>query len=236
MSLETTMLNAANQANGILGRLQEMANPDNVAGMARFGISPTNTLGIGIPSLRQIARETGHNHLLAQELWSSAIHEARILASMIDDPTQVSTEQMERWVLDFDSWDVCDQVCGNLFDRTPFAYQKALEWSTRTEEFVKRASFVLMAGLATHDKQAADKQFEQFLPIIIREAGDERNFVKKAINWALRGIGKRNRHLNQVAIQTAQEISKSSSKTARWVAADALRELSAEKIQSRLKN
>ncbi len=219
----------------ILKLLQSQANPDNVAGMARYGINPHNTLGVSIPQLRKLAREQGKDHSLALALWQTGIHEARLLASMVDDFHQVDEAQMERWVQDFDSWDICDQVVSNLFDRTPFAYEKAQEWSARSEEFVKRAGFVLMAGLAVHDKKAPDAAFASFFPILVREACDERNFVKKAVNWALRGLGKRNRSLNRVAIRTAQEIQELNCKAARWIAADALRELTSEKIQSRLK-
>jgi 3-methyladenine DNA glycosylase AlkD len=219
----------------ILDVLQSLANPDNVAGMARFGINPHNTLGVSIPQLRKLAREQGKDHNLALALWETGLHEARLLASMVDDIHQVSEDQMESWVRDFDSWDICDQVCGNLFDRTSFAYDKAREWSARSEEFVKRAGFVLMAGLAVHDKKAPDAAFEPFFPILVREACDERNFVKKAVNWALRGLGKRNRSLNQAAIRIALEIQGLNCKAARWIAADALRELTSAKIQSRLK-
>lgn len=213
-----------------------MANPANVAGMARYGINPENTLGISIPALRSMAKETGSSHELAQELWASGIHEARILAALIDDPQQVTEAQMEQWVVGFDSWDVCDQVCGNLFDRTPLAYQKALEWSNREEEFVKRAGFALMAWLAVHDKKARDEQFEIFFPAILRESIDGRNYVRKAVNWALRNIGKRNRSLNQRAIETARHIARLDSKAARWIASDALNELASPAIQGRLKN
>jgi len=218
----------------ILVQLNSLADPENVAGMARYGINPQGTLGISMPTLQQIAKQAGRDHSLAQQLWASGLHETRILASLVDDPRLVNEQQMESWVVDFDSWDVCDQVCGNLFDRTPFAYQKAIEWSNRSAEFVKRAGFVLMAGLATHDKKASDEQFEQFFPMIVREASDERNFVKKAVNWALRGIGKRNLYLNRRAVETALEIQVNNSKAARWVAADALRELNNEKTLQRL--
>lgn len=218
----------------ILTRLQSLANPDNVAGMRRYGINPHNTYGIPIPALRQIARETGKDHSLAKQLWESGIHEARILASMLDDPHKVTEQQMESWAKDFDSWDVCDQVCSNLFDRTPFAYPKAIQWSERDEEFVKRAGFTLMAGLATHDKKADDGQFEQFLPLILCQATDDRNFVRKAVNWALRGIGKRNRYLNGKAIEAARRIAQIPSKAARWIATDALKELTSDKVQGRL--
>ena len=213
------------QVKEILTHLKSLHNPRNVAGMTQFGINPRNTLGVSIPTLRKIARQAGKDHRLAQELWASGIHEARILAAMVDDPARVTEAQMERWVKDFDSWDVCDQVCSNLFDKTKFAHRKAVEWSRRDEEFVKRAGFVLMAALAVHDKSAPDAAFIKFLPLIQRGATDERNFVKKAVNWALRQIGKRNRALNRAASATAREIQRIDSKSARWIAADALREL-----------
>lgn len=219
--------------NEILEYLRSMSNPEAVAGMARYGINPENALGISIPTLRKLAKEIGRNHALAQELWKSEIHEARIMASMIDDPKLVSENQMEAWVQDFDSWDLCDQCCGNLFDKTPFAYQKAVEWSGRNEEFVKRAGFALMAWLAVHDKKAQDSQFEAFFPHIKREAIDERNYVKKAVNWALRQIGKRNPALNKKAISVCKEILQMESNSVSWIANDALKELNSEKVQAR---
>jgi 3-methyladenine DNA glycosylase AlkD len=218
----------------ILEQLRSQANPANVEGMARYGINPHNTLGVSMPILRGIARQNRQNHALALELWDSGIHEARILAALVADPGQVDDELMERWVGDFDSWDVCDQVCSNLFDKTPLAYHKAVEWASRRPEYVKRAGFVLMAALAVHDKKTPDQAFEVFFPIILREAVDERNFVKKAVNWALRGIGKRNRALNSKAIDLAQQILQLDSRVARWVARDAVRELTSSKIQVKL--
>jgi len=209
----------------ILKRLKSLSNPEAVAGMARFGINPKNTLGVSLYTLRPMAKEIGKDHELANQLWTSGIHEARILAGMIDEPKQVTEKQMESWVKDFDSWDICDQVCGNLFDKTTFAYRKAIEWSSREEEFVKRAGFVLMATLSVHDKKAENKKFEKFFPIIKRESNDNRNFVKKAVNWALRQIGKRNLNLNRKTIETAKEIQQMDSKSAKWIASDALREL-----------
>ena len=213
------------EAQQILHQLKAQSNARNIAGMARFGINPHNTYGISIPTLRRIAKQTGKDHHLAQELWQSGVHEARILAALVDRPEQVTAAQMERWVKDFDSWDVCDQVCSNLFDKTEFAYHKATAWSRREEEFVKRAGFALMAALAWHDKTGSDAAFRRFLPAIKRGATDERNFVKKAANWALRQIGKRNRALNRAALATAREIQRIDSPAARWIAADALREL-----------
>ena len=209
----------------ILTKLKSMANPDNVRGMARFGINPHNTLGISIPALRKMAKAAGRNQRLSLDLWESGIHEARLLAAFVGDPVWVTEKQMERWAKDFDSWDVCDQVCMNLFDRTPHAYNKAVEWSQREEEFVKRAGYALMACLAVHDKKADDFRFFSLFPFIKRGSLDERNFVKKAVNWALRQIGKRNEILNGLAIQCAEEILLENSKSSRWVAKDALREL-----------
>ena len=202
--------------------------------MARFGINPKSTYGVSTPNLRKMAKQIGKDHPLAQKLWASGIHEARILASMIDSPEMVTEKQMENWVRGFDSWDVCDQCCSNLFDKTEFAYRKATQWSRRREEFVKRAGFVLIAALAVHDKGADDREFIKLLPIIKREATDNRNFVKKAINWALRQIGKRTSSLNKMAIETAKEIGEIDSKAARWIASDALRELTSEAVRRKL--
>lgn len=219
----------------IINHLQSLHNPNNVAGMARFGINPHNTIGVSIPVLRALAKKIGKNHPLAEELWQSGIHEARLLASFIDDPAKVTEEQMERWVTDIDSWDICDQCMSNLFDKTPLAYTKAVEWSERQEEFTRRAGFVLMACLSVHDKKAKDSQFSSFFPLIQKAASDDRNMVKKAVNWALRQIGKRNIVLNEHAIKTAREIQATGIKSARWIASDALRELTSEKLKSRLK-
>ncbi|MBF0321131.1 MAG: DNA alkylation repair protein [Nitrospirae bacterium] len=215
----------------IIRTLKANANPENVKGMARYGINPNNTLGVNIPVLRKIAKTTGKNHTLALELWDTGIHEAKILAAFIDDPALVTSEQLEGWVLDFDSWDVCDQVCGNLFDKTPYAYEKAIAWSRREEEFVKRAGFVLMAALAVHDKKTGDEAFINFFPMIIAGSSDERNFVKKAVNWAIRQIGKRNAALRQRAIDLAVEIEATGTRPARWTAKDALRELQRVQIK-----
>ena len=220
----------------ILRQLRALSDPEAVSSMARFGIKADKAFGVPVPALRKLARSIGKDHQLAQDLWDSGLHEARELATMIADPKQVTEDSMERWVKDIDSWDVCDHCCGNLWDKTPFAYRKARDWSRRPEEFVKRASFSLMAALAVHDKAPIDDAFIKFLPIIKHESIDERNFVKKAVNWALRQIGKRNRNLNRQAIKTAREIQKLDSKSARWIAADALRELTNEKVQSRIKH
>ena len=220
----------------VMEGLRSHRNPKNIAGMARFGIATKNTYGISVPVLRATAKEIGKDHILAGKLWSSGVHEARILASMIDDPALVTERQMDEWANEFDSWDVCDQCCGNLFDKTKYAYEKALEWSGNDREFVKRAGYALIAYLAVHDTDADDKTLAQFLPIIKKGSDDQRNFVKKSVNWALRQIGKRNLQLNRMAVITAKEIGELESKSAKWIAADALRELQSETILSRLKN
>lgn len=219
----------------VLTQLKALSDRRAVAGMARFGIPIQNALGISVPVLRKMARQIGPNHRLAQELWGSGLLEARIVAALVEVPEMVTEQQMQRWVKDFDSWAVCDCCCANLFDKTTVAYRKALEWSGQDEEFVKRAGFALMAALAVHDKNAGNAKFLKFLPVVKRESIDERNFVKKAVNWALRQIGKRNAKLNQAAVKTAQQIRKSDSKSARWIAADALRELTSEAVQERLR-
>ncbi len=220
----------------VLERLKANSNPQALAGMARYGIRTERAYGgTSVPALRKMARELGQDHALAQALWDTGVREARLLATMVDDPSQVTEEQMERWAGEFDSWDVCDGTCSGLFRQTPFAYKKAVEWSTRREEYVKRAGFVLIAALAVHDKKAPDEAFERFFPIIEAGALDDRNFVKKAVNWALRQTGKRNRRLNQRAAETARHIQALESPSARWVASDALRELTSEAVQRKLR-
>ena len=222
------------QYEDILRKLRALSNPKAVEGMARFGINPEKTFGVSIPNLRRMAKEIGKNHFLAQQLWFSGIHEARILASMIDDPNQVTGKQMDSWIKDFNSWDICDQCCMNLFSKTSIAWEKAIEWTKHKKEFEKRAGFVLMACLAWYDKESSDKKFLVFLPAIKQEANDDRNYVKKAVNWALRNIGKRNPTLNKKAIETAKEIQKMDSRSAKWIASDAIRELTSEAVQERL--
>ncbi|MDP1552420.1 MAG: DNA alkylation repair protein [Methanobacteriaceae archaeon] len=219
----------------IINELKSLSSPEDLEGRARFGIKSKKAFGVRIPELRRIAKKIGKNHLIAIKLWNFGYSETKILASMIDDPMDVTEEQMDQWVIEFDSWDICDQCCMNLFDKTPFAYKKVFEWSKRDEEFVKRASFTMMAVLAVHDKKVSDEKFEQFFPIIIRESKDNRNYVKKAVNWAIRQIGKRNMGLNKKAIIIAEEIHDLNFKSSRWIASDALRELKSIKVQNRLK-
>ena len=194
------------QANEVLARLEALESPKDREGMARFGIKPGHALGISMTKLRAIAKEIGRDHELALELWTSGIHEARLLATIIDDPSLVTKQQMQTWVEDFDSWDLCDQACMNLFWRTEDGVELTFEWAERDEEFVKRASFALMARFATKRAKASDELLESFLPVIEKASDDDRNFVRKAVNWALRQIGKKNARLNRVAIECAERI------------------------------
>jgi 3-methyladenine DNA glycosylase AlkD len=220
---------------GVLDKLQSKAKPEQLKGMAKYGMAVEQRLGVSVPDMRKLAKEIGRDHKLALGLWRTGIAEARILAGMVGDPAKLTEEQMEDWVKGINSWDVCDQVCMNLFEKNQLAWKKIVDWSEREEEFVKRTAFSLIACLAWHDKKASDEKFIELLPVIIRGARDERNFVKKAVNWALRNIGKRNLNLNEAAINTAREIQRLDSKAARWVASDAIRELESESIQKRLK-
>ncbi len=218
-----------------LEKLRQNARPDQLGGMARFGITVENWLGVSIPALRKIAKELGPDHRLAGKLWKTGSGEARILASMIADPAELSEKQMEQWAGDFDSWDVCDQVCQNLFEKSPLAWKKIGEWAGQEREYTRRAAFALIACLAWHDRTAGDERFVGLLPLIETASTDERNFVRKAVNWALRNIGKRNHALNRAAIRAAKDIRRLDSRAARWIAADALRELESEAVQRRLK-
>ena len=219
----------------VLKRLEARAEPDQLEGMARFGMVTERRLGVSIPILREMSKELGKDHKLAVQLWETGIPEARILAAMVEEPGKLSEAQMEDWVKNINSWDVCDQVCQNLFEKSPVASKKVVDWSNREEEFTKRAAYALLACLAWHDKDAKDAEFIKLLPVVKRGATDERNFVKKAVSWALRNIGKRNLNLNKAAIKTAKEILRIDSSTARWIASDTIRELSSAPVQRRLR-
>jgi len=217
-------------------RLNELADPSRLSGMARYGIPVDRALGVTLPQIRSLAREIGRDHALAAALWATEVHEARMLATLVDEPDKVSESQMDAMVDEFASWDICDQCCNNLFRLTPNAWKKALEWSERHGEFQKRAGFVLMAVLAVHAREAKDDDFLSFLDAVERHSADERNFVKKAVNWALRQVGKRNVLLNRKAVETAERIKMKGDKASKWVAADALRELKGDAVQQRLNN
>jgi 3-methyladenine DNA glycosylase AlkD len=221
-------------AEEVLCWLESHANAENVAGMARYGIRTRRALGVCAPMLRAKARELGRDHRRALELWASGVHEARILAALTADPGRVTPPLMIRWAREFDSWAICDGVCCNLFDRTPHAWRMAVRWACDEREFVKRAAFALMAALTVHDKMADDERFLRFLPLIERAAEDDRNFVRKAVNWALRQIGKRSLRLNAAAIRAAGQIARRPARSARWIAADALRELQNDRVRARI--
>lgn len=222
------------RAKKIIAEFRRRANPEDAAGMARFGIKGKVFGGTCMPVIKKMAQKIGKDHALAAELWKSGIREAGLLAIFIEDPGLMTEKQMDNWVNDFESWDICDGACLHLFDRTPWAYAKALEWSKNKKEYVRRAGFVLIAVIAVHDKQRSDKDFLKFFPLIERMAGDERNFVRKAVNWALRQIGKRNKNLNKAAVVLAKKILKQDSGSAKWIAKDAIRELESPAVQNKI--
>jgi 3-methyladenine DNA glycosylase AlkD len=224
----------------IVDRLESLGSAENVAGMARFGIVTEKAFGVPAADIKQIAKEakkaTNDRHSLALELWKTGIHDARGVAYLIDDPKLVTEEQMDSWAADFDNWAIVDGTCGHLFCRSPLAYKKVDEWSRREEEFIKRAGIVLIAWLAVHDKKASDEKIADFLPLLEKYADDDRNFVKTAVNWSLRSIGKRSLFLNGLAIEAANRIKAQGSRPARWIAADALRELTSSAVRERLES
>lgn len=215
--------------------MKRLGEKKNVEGMARFGIRAKNVFGVSKPKLDELARKIGKNHELGMELWETGIHDARLLGILISEAEKVSAKQMDRWVKDFDNWDVCDGSCCHLFVFAAPAWKKAFEWTRRKKEFEKRAGFALEAFLVVHDKRAADASYKKFLKAIEREAWDDRNLVRKAVNWALCNIGKRNLRLNRAAIASAERIRRQDTRAARWIAADALRELRSGPVQRRLR-
>ena len=210
----------------VLGWLERRGTKANREGMARYAIGADKAVGVSVADLRDLGKKIGRNHELALKLWPTDVYEARMLTPFIADPARVTPALMDRWAKDFDSWAITDALCFHLFDRTPHAWSKIREWSKRKGEFEKRAAFALLASVALHDKKAPDAPFLAGLKLIEREAGDERNFVKKGVNWALRGIGKRNQKLRVAAMRVAKRLAASDSSAARWVGKDALRELS----------
>ncbi|MBI3124271.1 MAG: DNA alkylation repair protein [Ignavibacteriales bacterium] len=219
----------------IIAELKKNGNEHNRKGMARFGINVDKAFGVNVPVMRALAKVIGKNHELAIELWKSGYHEARHVAAMIDDPKLVTKAQMNKWVCDFNSWDICDGTCSNLFRKTPYAIEKIFEWCEKKDEYIRRAGFSLMCYVAVHHKTRDDEEFLEFFPLIKKYSVDERNFVKKAVNWALRQIGKRSRFLNEEALKVAKEIHALDSKSAKWIASDAIRELTDPKILARIK-
>ena len=218
----------------VLTWLERRGTRRNREGMARYAIRAEKVFGVSVADLRKFAKHLGSDHELADALWNTGSHEARMLAAFVDEPNAVSSSQMDRWCRDFENWAICDTVCFHLFDRTRHAWRKVDTWSRRRDEFAKRAAFALLASLSVHDKEAADSSFRHGLQLIEAAAGDERNFVKKAVNWALRSIGKRNSALNKAAVQLARRLAGSQQPAARWVGKDALRELESPAVAGRL--
>lgn len=217
----------------ILRRLKAQGSPENVAGMARFGIAVRNAYGVPLGPLKAMARELGRDHTRAHALWATGNREARVLAIFTADPKQMTPAEMNRWVRDIESWDICDGCAIHLFRKTPFAWNLALKWARQKQEFVRRAGFALIATLAVHDKQAPDETFLEVLPLIESTSDDERNFVRKAVNWALRQIGKRNAVLRVAAMEVARRLGDSENKTARWIGKDAIRDINASLVRGR---
>lgn len=208
-----------------LAWLKRHATKKTRDGMARYGLPSANALGVSVADIHVLAKQVGRNHALAVELWKTGVYEARMLTAFIDEPARVTSAQMDRWCRDFDNWGICDTLCFHLFDRTPHAWTKIEKWAGRREEFVKRAAFALLASVALHDKKAADAPFIRSLRLIEQAAADDRNFVKKGVSWALRGLGKRNAALNAAAITLARRLALSPDGSARWIGKDALRDL-----------
>lgn len=225
-----------NSVEQIIKVIRNSSNPENIAGQARFGIKGVESYGMSKPEMKLLAKQTGKNHALALELWKTDIHEARHIAAMIAEPKKVTEAMMDKWVKDFNSWDIVDDCCSVLFCRTPFAYDKAIEWTARKKEFEKRAAFALMAFLAVHDKKAEDKKLEQFFPYLLAASDDGRNFVKKAVNWALRQIGKRNPRLCREVIALAKEMKTKDDASSRWIASGVLSELEKYLREGKIKN
>jgi len=218
----------------VLKWLERKGTRRTVGEMARYGIEAERAFGVPMGTLLSLSKRLGTDHALATALWESGWYEARLLAALVGDPQRVTRRQMNAWAASFENWADCDTVCFKLWDRTPFAWEKARQWSTSPPEFVKRAAFALMACLALHDKTAPDKSFLALLPLIEKGAHDERNFVKKGVNWALRAIGRRNLALNSAALTVAKRLALSEEAACRWVGKDALRELASPKVRSQL--
>ena len=219
----------------ILEKLKSKSRSDQLEGMARYGIKIDKRLGVSIPDIRKIAKDFGKNHETALDLWKTGYADAKITAALIDEPEKVTETQMEEWVIGIDSWDVCDQICMNLFDKTTYAWKKIIDWSERNEEFVKRTAFSLLACLACHHKYADDNKFIEYFPLIKKNASDDRNYVKKAVSWSLRHIGKRNLNLHKAALKLADEIKQIDSKSAKWIGSDVVRDLNSDSTLRRLK-
>jgi len=218
----------------VLHWLERKGSRRAVLGMSRYGIQAKRAFGVPMSTLLTLRKRLGKDHALSTALWATGWYEARLLAALVGDPERVSRRQMNAWAAGFENWADCDTACFHLFDRTPFAFEKAREWSASPRELVKRGGFVLMACLALHDKAAPDGSFLPFLPLIEKGARDERNFVKKGVSWALRGIGRRNRTLYAASLEVAKRLASSEDAACRWVGKDALRDLAKPKVLARL--
>jgi len=219
----------------ILRTFKTHGSRKNVLGMSRFGIISKKAYGLSAPVLHRLARKYRRNHELALQLWKTGIHDARILAALIDDPRQVTKRQMEQWVRQFDNWAVCDTTVGKLFSRVPGAFETAVRWSRNRREFIKRAGYAMMAYLTIRQKEAENTKFIRLFPHLQRGSVDGRNYVKKSVNWAIRQIGKKNANLNRAAIRFAKKLHSMNVPSARWIASDALRELTSSAVQKRLR-
>jgi 3-methyladenine DNA glycosylase AlkD len=217
-----------------LSSLEKMSTKRDLDNLDRFGITAARPFGVSMANLKVLAKRLGPNHELAAALWDTGRYEARMLATLIDEPARVTPAQMERWCRDFDNWGICDTACFVLFDRTPHAWAKVSEWSDRRGEFAKRAAFALLACLALHDKQAADEKFLEGLRLIEHGATDDRNFVKKGVSWAIRLIGRRNTALNDAAVIVARRLSDSANAAAKWVGRGAVKELTSAAVRKKL--
>jgi 3-methyladenine DNA glycosylase AlkD len=234
MSAKKKTMSAEHDVKSVLAWLKKHSSKATRDGMARYGVPSDNALGVTMADMKVLAKEVGKNHALAAALWDTGVYEARMLTSFVDDAAQVSATQMNRWARDFDNWGICDTVCFHLFDRTPHAWQKVEQWHDSKEEFTKRAAFALLWGLTVHDKRADDDAFVDGLSYVERAATDERHWVKKSVNMALRAVGKRNAALNAAAVATATRLAESSNPAPRWVGKDALRELTSAGVVGRL--
>jgi 3-methyladenine DNA glycosylase AlkD len=213
------------QVTDVLAMLERVSTTRDYDNLARFGIAATNALGVSMANIQRVAKRLGRSHALALALWNTGVYEARLLTAFVDEPARVTSSQMDRWCREFDNWGVCDTLCFKLFDQTPHAWGKVDKWAGSRDEFVKRAGFALLASLAGHDKAAPDQMFRARLPLIERAAGDERNFVKKGVSWALRRVGTRSPALGAAALEVAERLAASDVPGARWVGRDAVREL-----------
>lgn len=229
-----TKQSLADEVQSALKWLKDHSTKATLQGMARYAIPSDRALGVAMKDIKALGKQLGHNQELAAALWETGVYEARMLSSFVGDPARITSAQMDRWCKEFDNWAFCDAMCFNLFDRTPHAWDKVTHWSGSNKEFVKRTAFALLWSLSVHDKRAGNERFIHGLALIERAAGDERNFVKKAVNMALRAIGKRNRDLHTAAVAVARRLAESPNATSRWVGKDALRELTSPAVSQRI--